>query len=71
MKQLKIWISDIAEIGIGVVSLGVLAGVLFGDAVPFVGNVVANLTGLIDSLGQHGLVGLIALGVIVHLFRRK
>jgi|TARA_B100000745_G_C19937893_1_gene316077 hypothetical protein len=71
MKQLKAWVGDIIEVGIGIISLGVLAQVLFGKSVPFVGAVVDNLTSLISGLGENGLVGLIALGVIVYLFKRK
>ena len=40
MKQLKAWVGDIIEVGIGIISLGVLAQVLFGKSVPFVGAVV-------------------------------
>ena len=71
MNQLKAWVGDIIEVGIGIISLGVLAQVLFGKSVPFVGAVVDNLTSLISGLGENGLVGLIALGVIVYLFKRK
>ena len=60
------------ELGLLLVALAVVMQILFGAAVPFVGgNVVGNITGLIASLGQQGLVGLIALLVIVYLFQRR
>jgi len=39
--------------------------------VPFFGGIIPNLTKLITSLGENGLVGLIALSVILWLFYRK
>ena len=35
---------------------------------PFFGQVVDNLTGLVGKLGSNGLVGLIVLGLILWLF---
>ena len=45
--------------------------ILFGTAVPFFGGIVANLTALLKILGDNGLVGLIALGIILYLFNRR
>ncbi len=67
----KKWIGEIVEIALLLVALGVAIEILFGEQVPFFGGVVNNLTALITSLGQNGLVGLIALGIIVWLFYRK
>ncbi|MFL2816400.1 MAG: hypothetical protein ACJZ9D_05360 [Alphaproteobacteria bacterium] len=45
--------------------------VIFGSAVPFVGgDIVGNLTGIITSLGDGGLVGLISVGIILYLLDR-
>ena len=70
-NQAKTWLGEITEIGILLVALGVVVQILFGSEVPFVGHVVANLTGLIRDLGDNGLVGLIALAIILFLFYRK
>jgi hypothetical protein len=48
-----------------------VAHILFGETVPFFGRVVPNLTALIADLGENGLVGLIALAVIIYLFQRR
>ncbi len=45
--------------------------ILFGGQVPFLSGVVANLTGMISTLGENGLVGLVALGVILFLFQKR
>jgi len=47
-------------------------GVLFGAAVPFVGgDVVGNIIGIVNQLGNAGLAGLIALVVVIWLFRHQ
>ena len=71
LHKAKLWIGEITEIALLLVALGVVTEILFGGAVPFVGNVVANLTQLINTLGQNGLVGLVALGIILYLFHKR
>jgi hypothetical protein len=45
---------------------------LFGTAVPFLGgDVVGNLLKLLAALGSNGVVGLVAIAVILYLFNRK
>jgi hypothetical protein len=53
------------------IALGIAIEILFGNTVPFFGGVVTNLTALLKTLGDNGLVGLIALGIILFLFYRK
>jgi len=71
LTMVKKWIGEIVEIALLLVALGVTIEILFGNTVPFFGGVVTNLTALIKSLGDNGLVGLIALAVILWLFYRK
>jgi hypothetical protein len=44
---------------------------LGGATVPFFGGVVGNIIALVKELGTNGLVGLIALGVILWLFAKR
>ena len=69
--QVKKWVREINVISLLLVALAVVIEILFGSTVPFFRGVVGNLTTLISSLGDNGLVGLIALGIIVFLFNRK
>ena len=69
LNQVRAWINLLTDIGLSLIGLGIVLGVLIGNNLPFVGNVVGNLTALISSLGSAGLVGLIALGVIIWLLR--
>ena len=70
LQEVKKWLGEITEILLLLVALGVVVEILFGAQVTFFGGVVANLTGLIGTFGEDGLVGLIALGVILYLFQR-
>jgi hypothetical protein len=71
LEETKKWLGEITEIALLLIALGIAVEILFGQTVPFFGTVVSNLTALISSLGQNGLVGLIALGIILFLFRKK
>jgi len=45
---------------------------LFGRQVDFLpGDIVANIMNIVDRLGDGGLAGLIALGIIIWLFWRR
>jgi hypothetical protein len=71
LEQTKKWLGEITEISILLIALGIVIEILFGNAVPFFGGIVGNLTGLLSTLGDNGLVGLIALSIILFLFYRK
>jgi len=71
LVELKRWLGEITEISLLLIALGIAIEILFGNTVPFFGGVVTNLTALLKILGDNGLVGLIALGIILFLFYRK
>jgi len=65
-------IGQIIELGLLLVALAIVLQILFGRDVGFITNdVVGNLIGLIQQLGDNGLVGLIAVGIILWLFWRR
>ena len=71
MNTVKSFLGSIMDIAMTVIPLIVVLGVIFGDAIPFVGfDVVGNISGLISQLGSGGLVGVITLGILYALFRR-
>ncbi len=46
--------------------------ILFGENATFLtGDIVGNLIALIRALGDNGLVGLIALGIILYLYNKS
>lgn len=71
LEEVKKWLGEVTEIFLLLIAIGIAAGILFGTQAPFFGSIVANLTALISSLGENGLVGLIALSIILWLFYRK
>ena len=71
LDQVKKWLGDITEIALMLIAVGIAVEILFGASVPFFGGVVGNLTTLLSTLGDNGLVGLIALGIIVYLFNKR
>ncbi|MFC1676451.1 hypothetical protein ACFL3G_05245 [Planctomycetota bacterium] len=70
-EEMKKWLGEVTEILLLLIAVGVAVEILFGNQVPFFGQVVANLTGILSTLGENGFVGLVALGIIVYLFNRK
>jgi len=71
LEEVKRWLGEITEIFLLLIAIGIAAGILFGTSAPFFGAIVGNLTELISKLGENGLVGLIALSIILWLFYRK
>ena len=72
LEETKRWIGEITEIALLLIALGIAVEILFGATVPFFGGrIVTNLTALLNTLGENGLVGLIALGIILFLFHKK
>ena len=68
LGKVKAWIGSLTEIGLMLLALAIVAALLVGANLPFFGNVTGNIMALVKSLGDAGLVGLIALGVILWLF---
>ncbi|MCH7634599.1 MAG: hypothetical protein IH878_16115 [Gemmatimonadetes bacterium] len=70
--KLRGWLSQIVELGLLLIALGIVLQILFGRAVSFIpGDVVGNLIGVVKAMGDNGLVGLIAIGVILWLFWKR
>jgi hypothetical protein len=71
LEEIKRWLGEIVEIALLLVAIGIIVEILFGSTVQFFGGIVPNLTMLLNTLGDNGLVGLIALSIILWLFYRK
>ena len=69
LNNIRDIIGSFTGIIVSLVALGVAAGVVFGSGVPFVGGVLDNLLGLVNTLGGEGLVGLIVLAVLLDMYR--
>ena len=72
MNRAGAWIIGLTHISVMLLTLGIVWQVLFGSAVPFIGgDVVGNIIGVVTQLGNAGLIGLIALVIVVWLFRHQ
>ena len=67
--MVKVWIDDIVHLLMSLVAVGAMSEVLFGSGV-FGVNVIGNLTMIISKFGQSGFAGLVALLLLVGLFRK-
>jgi hypothetical protein len=68
VETVKKWIGALTEVGLLLLALAIVAALLVGASLPFFGDVVTNIMALVKSLGDAGLVGLIALAIIIWLF---
>ena len=70
MNKVTTFLGGLTTILLSFVSLSILAEVIFGAGV-FGTSVVSNVMGLVQSLGDGGFVGLIALIILVQVFQKK
>ena len=69
ITMVKGYIDDIVHLLTSFLAVGAMSEVLFGSGV-FGVNVIGNLTSIINTFGQSGFAGLVALLVLVGLFRK-
>ena len=69
VAMVKGWLDDLVHLMISFVAIGAVGEVLFGSGV-FGVNVIGNLTSIINQFGESGFAGLVALLVLVGLFRK-
>jgi len=65
------WLKGLTEVSICLLALAVVLQLLFGASVAFFPvDVVGNVVAVTKSLGDQGLVGLVAVGLLYAVFRR-
>jgi len=69
ITMVKGYIDDLAHLMLSFVAIGTIAEVIFGTGI-FGVNVIGNLTSIINTFGESGFAGLVALLVLVGLFRK-
>jgi len=69
MRMIGDLVASLTSILVGVIGLGVVAGIVFGNTW-FFGDVLANLVSVISSLGDAGLVGLLAAAILIGLLNK-
>ena len=72
LNTVKNWLRQIAEVGLMLIAAAVVLEIIFGSAIPFLGvSILGNITALSSQLGEQGLVGIIALAIIIWLYNRR
>ena len=72
LKTARTWIGELPEMSVALLALVVVLQVLFGAAVPFFPvDVIGSIVDITAQLGSEGLVGLIAVWVLMVLLSRK
>ena len=69
ISMVKVWIDDLVHLLMSFVAVGAMSEVIFGSGV-FGVNVIVNLTQIINQFGSSGFAGLVAMLVLVGLFRK-
>jgi hypothetical protein len=67
MNMMKKAVASITQIGLALAALSIVIQVLFGKSF-IMGDFSANLMALIKQIGDAGMIGLIALAVILWIF---
>ena len=65
----KGYADDLAQLMLSLVAIGAVSEIIFGSGI-FGVNVIGNLTAIINNFGESGFTGLVALLVLVGLFRK-
>ena len=74
LVNIKKWAVSLSELGISLIALGIVLEVLFkGVNIPFLPteSVIENVTSIVNTLGSQGLVGLVAVWVLYHVWKAK
>ena len=65
----KGYVDDLAQLLISLVSIGAICEIIFGSG--FFGvNVIGNITAIIGMFGEKGFVGLLALLILMGLYKK-
>ena len=70
LNSIKDFLVRLTDVLVPVVSVALLLGIIFGPEAPFVGDVYKNISDLLNLLGTDGLLGLVAIIIILAYLRK-
>ena len=71
-SQLTSVIKGVSELVIGLIALGIIAEIVFGQGAIFGASVIGNLSGIVTAIGgENGFIGLVAIILIFALLRNR
>ena len=74
LNNIRGWASGLADLGISLAALAIVAEVLGLGNMPFMPkelSIVDNVSSMLTSLGSHGVMGLIAIWILWGIWNRK
>jgi|TARA_B000000557_G_scaffold147683_1_gene119953 hypothetical protein len=74
ISKIRSWASALADVGVSLIALGIVLEVLFsGQGIPFWPNisVIGNVQSIIGGFSDQGLLGLVAVWILYHIYNRK
>ena len=73
INKVKGWAAGLADLGISIAALMIVVEVLGLGSIPFFPevSVIANVSGMLSSLGAEGLMGLIAIWELYAIWQKK
>lgn len=71
LKSIIKFLNSIIDILVPIIAVSLLLGVVFGPDAPFVGSIYLNINQVISMIGQDGLLGLIAIIIILFYIRKN
>ena len=70
LNSIKDFLVRLTDVLVPVVSVALLLGIIFGPEAPFVGDVYKNISDLLNLLGTDGLLGLVAIIIILAYLKK-
>jgi len=67
----KVMVVKFTDIGVALLALAIILQLLFGNNTQFLGDVAGNIMNFVKAFGGQGLVGLVAIGVVLYILNRK
>ena len=74
LKNIKGWASQLTDVAVSLLALGIVLEVLFsGQNIPFWPDIsiISNVQTIIAGFSAQGLVGLVAIWVLYHIYKSK
>ena len=70
LNKIKSYLKQVTDVLLLVVAVALLLGIVFGPEAPFVGDVYKNISDLLNLIGSDGLLGLVAIIIILAYLRK-
>ena len=70
LNSIKDFLVRLTDVLVPVFSVALLLGIIFGPEAPFVGDVYKNISDLLNLLGSDGLLGLVAIIIILAYLKK-